>query len=153
MSALASPRSRVVDIAFWVLAGAVGLIVGVLLQQGRVREARADATAADRALQAARLEATLSAAVIEAQSGRYEVARQRASDFYTGVQRQLLPVLTDDERAEARQMLTTRDSLITSLARNDPASSGALAAALVQFRETVRRAGLDSSTVSSGQDE
>ncbi len=130
----------------WIAAAAlVGFLIGFLLQYARVNRAQDALASADRSLQAARVESMLSAAVIEAQSGRYEEARQRASDFYTGLQRRLLPVIPEAQRADARTILSERDSIITSLARNDPTSAGTLTSVLIRVRETVRRAGLDSS--------
>ena len=134
--------------ALWVGTAAVlGFLAGFLLQYAQVDRARQQVADASAALQAARLEATLSAAVIEAQGGRFEVARQHASDFYTGLQRRLLPVIDGAPQADVRTMLAERDSIITSLARNDPASPGTLAGVLVRLRETVHRAALDSSNV------
>ena len=134
--------------ALWIGAAALlGFLGGFLLQYAQVDRARQLVAESNAALQAARLEATLSAAVIEAQSGRYEVARQHASDFYTGLQRRLLPVIDGAPQEEARAMLAERDSIITSLARNDPASPATLADVLVRHRETVRDAALDSSKV------
>ncbi len=134
--------------ALWIGSAAVlGFLAGFLLQYGQVNRARQQVADASAAIQAARLEATLSAAVIEAQAGRFEVARQHASDFYTGLQRRLLPVMDGAPQAEARTMLAERDSIITSLARNDPASPGTLAGVLIRLRETVHRAALDSSNV------
>ncbi len=139
------PRWR---LALWIGGAALlGFLAGFLLQNGQVNRARQQVVATSAALQAARLEATLSAAVIEAQGGRFEVARQQASDFYTGLQRRLLPVIDAGSQAEVRTMLADRDSIITALARNDPASTGTLAGVLTRLRETVRRAALDSSKV------
>ncbi len=134
--------------ALWIGSGALlGLLVGVLLQYARVERAQQQVADASAALQAARLEATLSAAVIEAQGGRFEVARQHASDFYTGLQRRLLPVTDGAPQSELRTMLAERDSIITALARNDPASPGTLEGVLIRLRQTVHRAALDSSNV------
>lgn len=134
--------------ALWVsVAALLGLLVGYLVQYARVQSLQDDLTTSTRALDAAQLEATLSGAVIEAQSGRYEVARQRASDFYTGLQRRLLPAMESEQQTEARLMLAERDSIITSLARNDPTTSGSLALVLVRFRETIRLAAPDSAAI------
>lgn len=146
-----SPSSQRWRSAVWVgLAAILGLITGVLLQYAQLDRTRQQVADVAAALQAARLEATLSGAVIEAQGGRFEVARQHASEFYTGLQRRLLPVVVGAPQAEVRTMLAGRDSIITSLARNDPASPGTLADVLVRLRETVARAGLDSSKVPGG---
>lgn len=143
-----SPTTRRWRSALWIGAAALlGFFAGFLLQYAQVNRARQQVADASAALQAARLEATLSAAVIEAQSGRFEVARQHASDFYTGLQRRLLPVIDGAPQAEVRTMLAERDSIITALARNDPASPGTLTGVLERLRETVHRAALDSSKV------
>jgi hypothetical protein len=135
----------------WIGAAAlVGFLVGFGAQYSRLGRAQQEARYANHALHAARLEATLSGAVIDAQSGRYEVARRQASDFYTGLQRRLLPVMPAAQQEEARIMLAERDSIITSLARSDPLSSGTLSSVLVRLRETVRRADLDSTATQNG---
>ncbi len=134
--------------ALWIAIAAVaGFLVGFLLQYARVNSAQRQIAEYSAALQGARLEATLSAAVIEAQSGRFDVARQYASDFYTGLQRRLLPIVDDAPQNDVRSMLAGRDSIITSLARNDPASPGMLGGVLIRLRETVRRAALDASNM------
>lgn len=129
------------------LAAVLGLVAGMLLQQDGLLRAQEDAALANKALIGARAEAMLSAAVIEAQSGRYEMARQRASDFYTGLQRQLLPSLGQEQQAAARRMLSERDSVITALARNDPAAAGDLASILTRLRELTQELKPDSSAV------
>ena len=134
--------------AVWMAAAALlGFLAAFLLQRARVNGARDDLAQTTRALHAAQLETVLGAAVIEAQSGRYETARQRASDFYTGLQRQLLPIIAGEQQKATRVMLSERDSIITSLARGDPTSSGVLASVLVRLRETLRRTPLDSISV------
>ena len=144
-SAQSASRARA---AVWIAAAALlGFLAGFLLQRARVNGAGDDLDQTTRALHAARLEAVLAAAVIEAQSGRYETARQRASDFYTGLQRQLLPIIAGEQQKKTRVMLSERDSIITSLARGDPTSSGVLASVLVRLRETLRRTPLDSISV------
>jgi hypothetical protein len=160
-SAMSSPNTRAAGAApsagrsatrtrtaLWVVVAALlGLLVGYLVQYARVQSLQRELVSSTRSLEAAQLEAMLSGAVIEAQSGRYELARQRASDFYTGLQRRLVPAMAAEQLTEARVMLSERDSIITSLARNDPTTSGSLALVLVRFRETVRHFSADSSVV------
>jgi hypothetical protein len=105
---------------------------------------RDTAAYASRALPAARLEATLAAAIIEAENDRFELARQRTSNFFTGFQRRLAPTLAGDHERASRQLLGRRDAIITSLARSDPASASVLGETLARYREFVRQAGLDS---------
>ena len=129
----------------WAVAAAVvAFLIGFGWQYSRARSADARAAYASRALAAARLEATLGGAVIDAQQGHYEISRQRTSNFFTGVQRRLAPTLPTDPAAQARQLLNERDAIITGLARNDPASASVLAELLTRYREIVSRGGLDS---------
>ena len=133
----------------WIAAAAlVGGMIGAAAmfawQRPRAIRLQHTASYASRALPAARLEATLASAVIEAQDGHYELARQGASSFYTGVQRRLVPVIGGEPGDATRQLLARRDPTITALARNDPASSSVLAETLRRFREITRQAGLDS---------
>ena len=137
-------------------AALAGLLVGFLAafawQYPRAERLQRTAGYASRALEAARLEATLASAVIEAEEGRYEIGRQRVSAFFTGVQRRLTPRMTGDAAAEMRGLLARRDATVTALARNDPASASVLAETLVRYRELVRRSGLDSAVVAPPPD-
>jgi len=135
----------------WVMGAAVlGFAVAFVIQQARLGRVQREAHAATTGWQAARLEATLSAAVIEAQAGRFEEARQRTSAFYSGMQRELLPRLDSADREAVRAVLVGRDSVITALARNDPGTAGALEAILGRVRETISRSGIDSVPGSPG---
>ncbi len=139
-----SPSTQRWRSALWIAsAAALGFVAGFLLQAARLNQAQQQIADASAALHAARLEATLSAAVIEAQGGRFEMSRQLASDFYSGLQRQLLPVIEGAPQSEARAILAERDSIITALARNDPSSPGTLESVLLRLRRTVQRAELD----------
>ena len=134
--------------ALWLVAAALaGLVVGAVIvfawQRPHASRLQHTAAYASRALPAARLEATLASAVIEAHDGRYELARQRSSTFFTGL-RSLIPMVSGDAADAASQLLTRRDATITALARSDPASPSVLDEILTQYREMVRQAGLDS---------
>jgi hypothetical protein len=122
----------------------IGFLVAYALQVPRTSRLRHAADYGSRALHAARLEAILAAAVIEAQNGRYEIGRRRASDFFTGLQRRVVPAVSEEAGPASRQLLERRDAIITTLARSDPASPSVLGEALAQYRDLVRRAGLDS---------
>lgn len=127
----------------------IGFLVAYTWQSPRASRLHHAADYASRALHAARLEATLASAVIEAQNGRYELGRQRASDFFTGVQRRVVPTLSGEAEPASRQLLARRDPIITTLARSDPASPSVLAEMLTRYRELIRRAGLDSVVASA----
>ena len=97
------------------------------------RGKRLDAT--NRELRLARLEGMLALAVIEAQRGNSERARQEASAFYTEAQRAVTAARARAERdatlAEPeetlRQILQGRDSTVTLLSRSDAAATAMLA--------------------------
>ena len=97
------------------------------------RGKRLDAT--NRELRLARLEGMLALAVIEAQRGNSERARQEASAFYTEAQRAVTAArasagrdatLTEPEET-LRQILQGRDSTVTLLSRSDAAATTMLA--------------------------
>lgn len=131
----------------WLWAGialVVGFVIGFGWQYARAERIGQHADYAARALEAARLEATLSGAVIDAQQEHFELGRQRASDFFSGLQRSLTPTLDAQAMTEARQLLSQRDVVITTIARNDPASASVLGRVLTNYRQIVRHASLDS---------
>ncbi len=138
-------RSPVVWI---VVAALLGFVVAFAVQQVRLSRAEHAVARTAVAWHAARLEATLAGAVIEAQAGRLEAARVQASTFYTGLQRNLMPRLDPPQRDSVRRLLGERDSVITALARNDPGSAGALQAILVRARTAMHT----NSTAAPGSD-
>lgn len=80
-----------------------------------------------------RLEATLGAATVEAQRGSYEPSRQFASDFFTGLQRDIGDAPASSTAA-LRSILSQRDAVITGLSRADPQSGNVLADLFEQYR-------------------
>ena len=144
-----APRAKPSPI--WIIVAAVvGFGVGFTIQQFRLSSVQRDLASVSTAWRIAQLEATLSAAVIDAQAGRLEDARLQASEFYSGLQRDLLPRLEQPQRDSLRSLLVTRDSVITALARSDPGSAGALEAMLVRARSTLRAVSGDTATSASG---
>ncbi len=127
-----------------VLAAMIGFVIGAGWQYVGSQAVARQASYTARALEAARLEATLSGAVIDAQAGSFELGRQRTSAFFSGVQRRLAPALAEQPAAEARQLMGERDAIITALARNDPASASVLSQLLTRYRTVMNQAGLDS---------
>ena len=73
-----------------------------------------------------RLEAKLAAATIEADRGNYEIARQLASEFFTGLQSELGRV-PEDKRQELSIIASHRDAVITAASRSDVQTGSLLA--------------------------
>ena len=80
-----------------------------------------------------RLRVRLGQAAIAAQSGDYEAARQRMSDFFTRLD-QVQPELPDSTAVVADGFLAMRDDVITGLSRSNPEYAGVLYGMLDRFR-------------------
>jgi hypothetical protein len=87
------------------------------------------------------LQNTLASAAIDARQGRYEPARQAASDFYTNLRTEIDrgrdSIFMDAQQNALRPMLATRDDTITLLARGDPASGDRLTELYNTFRQAM----------------
>lgn len=126
------------------IAAVLAFVIGFGLQYVRGRHDAQRATYAERALEGARLEALLSGAVIDAQAGKFELSRQRASDFFSRLQDRLSPQIDSSSASAARQVIGQRDAVITALARSDPSAESVLSRLLGQYRSLIAQAGLDS---------
>ena len=98
---------------------------------GAGAERRLADTRTELALQ--RHESTLALAAIEAGRGSYELARQLASDFFTGLQTDL-GSSPPETRAALQQLLQQRDAMITALSRSDPQAAHQLVRLLIRYR-------------------
>jgi hypothetical protein len=120
-----------------ILTGVAALIIGFAI--GAIWQYTSARSYADRLEQTEhdltfkRLEAMLGAATIEAQRGSYEIARQLASDFFTGLQEDL-STATAARQQEFREILRQRDSMITALSRSDPQTGAQLAQLFMRYR-------------------
>lgn len=127
------------DARTWLIVFAAVLIaflVGYGWQRMRAGgiEERLASTAQELELQ--RIESTLGAAAIEAQSGSFEIARQHASDFFTTLQAEV-DRLPADVQPRMRQLLARRDAIITALSRNDVQSGPQLAQMFRTYRSAL----------------
>ncbi len=81
---------------------------------------------AQREVRLSQLQNTLAAAMVDAQRGEYEPARQLTSDFYTNLRSQTdaanASIFTPTQRETLRPLLAERDEVITLLARSDRAA-------------------------------
>ena len=124
------------------LGGAVVIfLLGLVPMWLEAREAAAQRAAARRELRLSRIQDTLASAVIDARRGEYEPARQTASDFFTTLRTELDAgegsPLTARQREITTPLLAQRDSVITLLARGDPASADRLYDLYVSYQTAV----------------
>jgi hypothetical protein len=108
-------------------------IAAMVTQYVRTQGVRDELARTRTALGVATSEATLYAAAVHAQQGRYEQARQLASRFFTGLQQRVAEA-PPDARGALQAILDRRDATITLLSRADPASAGALARLATDYR-------------------
>jgi hypothetical protein len=120
-------------IAVAAAAAIVAFALGALWQYASARSYAAELAATEHDLAFQRLEATLGAATIEAQRGSYEIARQLASRFFSGLQTEVANA-RDDRRPALTDILQRRDAMITALSRSDPQSGSMLAQLFVRYR-------------------
>jgi hypothetical protein len=124
-------RQRLILIA--AAAAIAGFAIGALWQYANARgySQRLDRT--EHALRFKQLESLLGAATIEAQRGSFEIGRQLASEFFSGLQ-QSLSAAEPDERQAFQEILNRRDGMITALSRGDPQSGPMLAQIFTRYR-------------------
>lgn len=123
---------------------AVLFLLGLVPMWMQAREAASQRDAARKELRLSQMQNTLGSAVIDARRGEYETARQTASDFFTTLREQLdaphgKSVLTPEQRATLKKLMTRRDEVITLLARSDPAAGERLSDMYVSYSEAMRK--------------
>jgi hypothetical protein len=106
---------------------AVGFFaMGLIPMAFRARQYAEEREAAQHEVRLKQMETQLAAAVINADRGEYEPARQTASDFFTSLRSQIDRGPESDlsglQRERLRALLSQRDDVITLLARSDPAA-------------------------------
>jgi hypothetical protein len=114
----------------------LGLVPMWMTARARIQER----DAAQAALRISTLQNTLASAAIDARQGRYEPARQAASEFFTDLRAEIErgrdSVFNEAQQNTLRPVFDTRDDTITLLARGDPASADRL----VELYNTYRQA-------------
>lgn len=127
ISALAIPWKRV---ALYLTLSIGFFLLGFTPMWFKTSQAIEQRDAAQNGVRLAHLRNTLGAALIDAERGQYEPARQLTSDFYTNLRVQLDNengfVFTISQRAKLRPLLSERDEIITLLSRRDPAAADRL---------------------------
>lgn len=121
----------------WIAGIVLAFAVGAVWQYAERREAESQLHATANALAEARLESALATALVEAQQGNYELARQRASEFFTNLQR-----LTSDGVLPATtfsDIQSRRDATITMLSRGSTDAIALLQQLHAEFRSGLSR--------------
>ncbi len=126
-----SDRGRL--LLFAALAAVIAFAIGFGWQYTRAQRLAGELTTTQESLAQSQLDAGLANALIEAQLGNAELARQHASQFFTGLQRRV-STLGADAPAEFRRVLQQRDAAITFLSRSDPESVAMLQRLYADFQ-------------------
>lgn len=119
----------------------MGFIPGWL----KARQSAAERETAQHQLRLKQMESQIAAAVINADRGEYEPARQTASDFFTALRTQLdrgdNSDLSAPQRDKVKGLLSQRDDVITLLARSDPAAVNRLSDIYVTYQKAMNDVG------------
>ena len=121
---------------------AVGFfLMGLIPMALRARQYAEDREAAQHEVRLKQMETQLAAAVINADRGEYEPARQTASDFFTLLRNQIDRGSESDlsslQRDRLKDLLSQRDDVITLLARSDPAAVNYLSDIYVSYHKAM----------------
>lgn len=113
----------------WVLWAVVLLAVfllGFVPMWLQSRSVSRELTATQKQLRRAEVKNLLTTAIVEAQNGEYEAARQNMSDFFTNLNGEIEKgdegSLSKEQREKLKVVFNNRDDIITLLAQRDPAS-------------------------------
>ena len=101
-------------------------LMGLIPMALRAQQYAEEREEAQQEVRLKQMETQLAAAVINADRGEYEPARQTASDFFTSLRNQIdrgpQSDLSSIQRDRLKALLLERDAVITLLARSDPAA-------------------------------
>ncbi|MCA1632190.1 MAG: hypothetical protein LC802_00375 [Acidobacteria bacterium] len=132
-----TPLARRVGIYAVVLLA--GLLLGFVPTWLKARESADKLAKTEQQLGLARLQNTISSAVIDARRGDYEPSRQAASQFFTELRAEAdrgeSSSFTAAQRNGVEPLFAQRDEIITLLARSDPASADRLSDLYAAYRK------------------
>lgn len=104
----------------------VAFLLGFVPMWLKARKYSRSLSEAERQLNLVRTQNALVSAIIDAQLGDYEPARQAASDFFTFLRAEIDrgddTALSPEQREGVQLLFIQRDEIITLLARSDPAA-------------------------------
>lgn len=126
-------NSRYKTVLIAVASAALAFAIGALWQYTSAREHAEERAVAERELAFQTLEAMLGAATVEAQRDSYEISRQHASEFFSGLQREMGRA-SGERRATFEEIVDQRDAMITALSRSDPQAGAMLARLFTRYR-------------------
>jgi hypothetical protein len=116
-------------------------LLGLIPMALKARDYAEEREAAQHEVRLKQMETQLAAAVINADRGEYEPARQTASDFFTSLRSQIdrgsESDLSNFQRDKLKVLLTLRVEVITLLARSDPAAVNRLSEMYVSYQKTM----------------
>jgi hypothetical protein len=121
--------------AFAIAGIVIAFLIGFVWQNMRARDFERRLEVANTDLTFERLESKLAAALIEANRGNYEISRQLASEFFTGLQNDVKRAPTDAQQA-LNAIAGHRDAIITAASRSDPQTASLIAQLYNTFRVT-----------------
>ncbi len=122
----------------YMVVALIFFLLGIIPMWVKARQYAEERETLQQQLRLERMETLLAAAVIEADRGNYEPARQTASDFFSSLRSQIdrgaSSDLTRVQRERVSTLLAERDDLITLLARSDPAVVSRLSEMYANYR-------------------
>lgn len=121
---------------------AVGFfLLGLIPMLLRAQQYGEERDTAQREVRLKQMETQLAAAVINADRGEYEPARQTASDFFTLLRTQIdrgsESDLSSFQRDRLKGLLSERDNVVTLLARSDPAAVNRLSDIYASYQKAM----------------
>lgn len=132
----------------WIGAVVIAFAAGFGWQYAERRQAEQQLETTRNALAEARLESALATALVEAQQGNYELARQRASEFFTDLQGATAGgVLPADMFSDIQSQ---RDATITMLSRGSTDAIALLQQLHAEFRSGLSRSHGSATAAPSG---
>lgn len=128
-------------IALYVVLAIGFFLIGLIPMALRAQQYAEEREAAQHEVRLKRMETQLAAAVINADRGEYEPARQTASDFFTSLRNQIdrgpKSDLSSFQQDRLKILLSQRDEVIMLLARSDPAAVNRLSDIYVTYQKAM----------------
>jgi hypothetical protein len=127
----------------YVIVLVIGVLLGFVPTWLTYRQCPGNLAAAERQLNPVKIENALATAVISVQRDDYKAALQAASDFYTLLRAETdkgdVSALSPAQREGVQSLFVQQDTIITLLARSDPASQEQLVTLYASYRETMSK--------------